>query len=65
MCIVCPRKNEPLFVKCILGDDKLKIIEILYTVIQVRSLHFCIMSKKLVANYASINNLKPMFQNSV
>ena len=31
LCIGCPRKNKPLFVKCFLDDYKLKIIEILYT----------------------------------
>ena len=48
------QKNEPLFVKYFLGDYKPKIIEILYTVMQE---HFYI-SKKMVANYASIAKLK-------
>ena len=34
------QKNEPLFVKYFLGDYKLKIIEILHTVIQVYSFTF-------------------------
>ena len=59
----CPRKNEPLFVKYFVGDCKLKIIEILYTVIQVPVyyLHSYIISKKLVANYASIAKLKMIY----
>ena len=41
LCVTCAllyrvsQKNEPLFVKYFLGDYKLKIIEILYIVIQV------------------------------
>ena len=31
LCIGCPPKNRPLFVKYFLVDSKLKIIEILYT----------------------------------
>ena len=66
-CTRCPRKNKPLFVKYFLCDYELKIIEILYiyTVIQVYTqqglaycLYFYIMSKKLVANYASIAKLE-------
>ena len=54
------QKNEPLFVMYFLGDYKLKIIETLYTVIQVYSftVHFYIISTDLVANYASIAKLK-------
>ena len=53
------RKNEPLFVKY---DYKLKIIEILCTVIQVYSLHFYVISKNLVARYVGIAEIKMMFQ---
>ena len=56
------QKNEPLYSKYFLGDYKLKIIEILYTVIQVYSLHFYVISKNLVARYASIAKLEKMFQ---
>ena len=31
LCIDCPRKDKPLFVRYFFGDYKLKIIEILYT----------------------------------
>ena len=55
-------KNEPLFVKYFLGDYKLKIIEILFTAIPIYSLHSYIISKNLVASYASIAKLKMMFQ---
>ena len=56
------QKNQLLFVKYFLGDYKLKIIEILYTVIQVYSLHFYVLSKNLVASYAIIAKVKMMFQ---
>ena len=39
------QKNEPFFVKYFLNDYKLKITEILYTVIQVYSLPFYVISK--------------------
>ena len=56
------QKKEPLFVKYFLGDYKLKIIEILYTVIQVYSLHFHVISKNLIASDVSTAKLKMMFQ---
>ena len=57
-------KNEPLFVrsKYFLSDYKFKIIKILYTVIQAYYLYFHVISKKLIASYVSIANLKMMFQ---
>ena len=51
------QENEPLFVKYILGDYKLKVIETQYFAV-----HFYIISTNLVANYASIAKLKKMFQ---
>jgi len=39
------RQKEPLFVKEFLGDYKPKFIEVLYTVIQLYSLHLYIASK--------------------
>ena len=55
-------KNEPLLVKYCLRDYKLKIIENLCTLF---SSHFYIMSKNLVANYASrpIAKLRIMLKN--
>jgi len=60
--IGCTRKDEPLFVKDFLLAINPKFIKILYIVIQVYFLHFCIVSKKLVANYASIDKLKMKYQ---
>ena len=48
-----------------LGDYKLKITEIPYTVIQAYSLYFYVISKTLVASYASIAKLKMMFQKNL
>ena len=55
-------KNEPLFVKYFFGDYTLKIIEILFTAIQVYFLHFYVIFKNLVTSYASMAKLKMMFQ---
>ena len=55
-------KNELLLVKYFLSGYELKVIEILYTVIQEYSLHFYAISKNLVASYASIVQLQMIFQ---